>query len=561
MNLSRNEPRVVLEGRLLCDLELLVVGGFAPLTGFLLETEYDSVVDTLRLPSGEVWPMPIVYPISEEERNGDTYRVGNSVTLTDNTNLPIARLHVEEVYKPDLEKECDKAYGTTDLNHPYVGELLGRKGVTYYVGGRVECIQTPHHFDFREDRRTPAEVRAEIARHGWKAVVGFQTRNPMHRSHQELTLRAREEMKTLVGITDDAEAGILLHPVVGVTQACDVDYHTRVNCYKRLIPRYPHDCATLSLLPLSMRMAGPREALWHALIRRNYGCTHFVVGRDHAGPSYKRADGEPFYGPYDAHELVERFADEIGIHVIKSKLIVYLPDTCEYKPINEVTEGTKVENISGTQLRQMLTDGTPLPTWFTYPEISEELQRGYRTDRQKGLCFYAVGLSGSGKSYFIGALRDRLQALGDHRRITVLDGDVVRQELSKGLGFTREDRSTNVRRIGYVASQVVRHGGICLCANIAPYLDDRQYNRRLVEAEGGVYVEISVDTPLSICEARDCKGLYKLAREGKIKEFTGISDPFEVPENPEATISSLDTVGVDNVINELLTAYSTYFNE
>ena len=551
-------PRVVVRGRLLCDLELLVVGGFAPLTGFLKEIEYDSVVTKMRLPTGEVWPMPIIYPITEVERNSSTYQEGSKVILTDETNLPIALLSVEEVYQPNLEQECELVYGSTDTNHPYVGELLGRNEGTYYVGGRVECIQTPFHFDFREERKTPAEVRAMIADKGWKAVVGFQTRNPMHRSHQELTLRAREEMKELVGIENEADAGVLLHPVVGVTQACDVNYHTRVKCYKRLIQRYPYDCAALSLLPLSMRMAGPREALWHSLIRKNYGCTHFVVGRDHAGPSYKKENGEPFYGPYDAHELVGKFANEIGIHVIKSKLIVYLPGTEAYKPINEVAEGTEVENISGTQLRQMLTDGTPLPSWFTYPEIAEELQVEYRPKGQQGICFYAVGLSGSGKSFFVGALRDRLHAMGlGGRRITVLDGDVVRQELSKGLGFSREDRSTNVRRIGYVASQVVRHGGICLCANIAPYREDREYNRKLIEAEGGIYVEISVDTPLEVCEARDCKGLYKLAREGKIKEFTGISDPFEKPDPDavELVVQSLDVEGVQRDIDGLVETY------
>jgi sulfate adenylyltransferase len=528
-----NYKRVTVNGRLLCDLELLVTGAFSPLDGFLKEADYNSVVENVRLTTGEVWPMPIVYRIPQEKES--FYRENEKVVLTDQTNLPIAILHVEEIYKPDLHKECKLAYGTTDTNHPFVKEVLSNTAILH-IGGRVESIQSPLHFDFSELRMTPEKVKSEIKKRGWTRVVGFQTRNPMHRSHQQLTLRARRELIAEDGATGNT-TGILIHPVVGVTQACDVNYHTRVKCYKQLLNHYEKNTCMLSLIPLSMRMAGPREALWHALIRKNYGCTHFIVGRDHAGPSYKTKEGESFYGPYDSHQMVEKYGPEIGIKVIMSKAIVYVKETQVYMALDEVPSNHTVESISGTQQRQMLQNGEEIPSWFTYPEIADTLRVDYPSNNQKGFCIYLVGLSGSGKSTLASAVFSHLQEKLPGRKISILDGDIVRQNLSKGLGFSREDRSVNVRRIGYVASEIVKHGGICLSANIAPYQEDRDANRALISPHGA-YVEVFVDTPLEVCEARDCKGLYKLAREGKIKEFTGISDPFEKPTQPEVTINS-----------------------
>ncbi len=545
--------RFTIKGRLLCDLELLLVGAFSPLNGFLTQADYTTVVKDMRLADGSVWPMPIVYRINDSEV--EHWKDLSQVLLVDETNLPLAVFNVEDVYKPDLQEECQCVFGTTDTNHPYVSEVLANEDV-HYVGGRVETINLPFHFDFQGSRKTPAQVKQEIRDRGWEKVLAFQTRNPMHRSHQELTLRTREVMKSEFPDLADEKFGILLHPVVGVTQACDVNYHTRVRCYQELVKRYPGDCATISLLPLSMRMGGPREALWHALIRKNYGCTHFVVGRDHAGPSYKDKSGNSFYGPYDAHSLVERFADEIGIRVIMSKLIVYVPSTNNYLAIDEVPEGTDTLNISGTRLREMLEKREEIPEWFTYPEISKILQAETKPKSETGICIYAVGLSGSGKSVLVRALQERFTELNDRRQVSILDGDIVRQELSKGLGFSREDRSLNVRRIGYVASEVVKHGGICLCSNIAPYRQDRQANREKI-SQHGKYLEVFVDTPLDKCEDRDCKGLYQLAREGKIQQFTGISDPFEAPEGAEYHFNNSNmyqlSKAVDDIIDSLIT--------
>lgn len=539
-------PRIVVSGRMLCDLELLTVGAFAPLTGFLKSCDYKSVVRESRLTTGEVWPMPIVYRIPKDQEA--YYSENPKVVLTDSTNLPIALFHAEEVYKPDLLTECRLAYGTTDTNHPFVKEVLSDPDVLH-VGGRVEAIQPPLHFDFANLRKTPAEVKQEIKDKGWTRIVGFQTRNPMHRSHQELTLRSRAELLTEDGATE-SNTGILLHPVVGVTQACDVNYHTRVQCYQQLLKHYQPNTCMLSLLPLSMRMAGPREALWHALIRKNYGCTHFIVGRDHAGPSYRTSEGKPFYGPYDSHALVEKYGPEIGIKVIMSKAIVYVSETQTYMPLDSVPEGYTVKSISGTEQRRLLQEGLTIPDWFTYPEIANTLRVDYPANTSKGFCVYFVGLSGSGKSTLASVLTERIRERLPGRKITILDGDVVRQELSKGLGFSREDRSINVRRIGYVASEIVKHGGICISANIAPYAQDRKVNRDLISTHGA-YLEVFVDTPINVCESRDCKGLYKLAREGKIKEFTGISDPFEKPEKPEVVVNSSSLTDMNNCINQV----------
>jgi len=544
--------KIVVSGRLLCDLEVMLLGGFSPLEGFLTEIDYKSVVNNMRLSSGELWPMPIVYKIKKSELS--KYSDKTSVILADSTNLPLAQFHISDIYSPDLELECKNVYGTTDDNHPYVNEVLSDRDILY-VGGRIERINLPVHFDFGEYRLTPEDVKSEIKKRGWTNVVGFQTRNPMHRSHMELTLKSLQEVDNGTNTT-----GVLIHPIVGITQACDVNYHTRVKCYKKIIERYPkfngsdQPLAMLSLLPLSMRMAGPREAIWHALIRKNYGCTHFIVGRDHAGPSYKNKNGEAFYGPYDAHELVTKYSDEIGIKVVMSQMIVYLKSQQVYKPINEVEDKSDMMNISGTELRNMLVNREKIPEWFTFPEISQELYNDYLPNSKKGFCIYMVGLSGSGKTTLLNQLHGKLMELSNNRRISVLDGDVVRQELSKGLGFSREDRSLNVRRIGYVASEIVKHGGICMCANIAPYQEDRDHNRSLIETYGGYY-ETHVNTKIDECEKRDCKGLYKLARQGVIKEFTGVSDPFECPENPEFTFES-NTVedfqkNIDNIASKL----------
>ena len=534
---------VVVKGRSLCDLELLLVGAFSPLIGYLNRDDYLEVLENMKLKTGEVWPMPIVYRINESELNFWTSQ--KRVVLQDETNLPLAHFTIEDVYKPDLFKEVECVFGTSDTNHPYVKEILDNPDV-YYVGGKVEMINKPFHFDFASLRLTPDEVKAEMKRRGWTKMVGFQTRNPMHKSHQQLTLRSLQQVKNKY---PNEKCGLLLHPVVGITQACDVDYHARVACYKELIKTYAEDEVILSLLPLSMRMGGPREALWHSLIRKNYGCSHFIVGRDHAGPSYKTKEGKSFYGPYDAHQLVEEYSNQIGLDVIASKMIVYEANSQTYKSIEETNEDDDVKTISGTELRQRLKNRDEIPEWFTYPNISKILQKN--TKSSGGFCLYLIGLSGSGKSVLAKYLHESLSETFATKAITILDGDLVRQELSRGLGFSKQDRSLNVRRIGYVASEIVKHGGIVICSNIAPYQEDRDFNRQRIEQHGSYY-EVFVSTTLSKCEERDCKGLYEKARKGIIKQFTGISDPFEEPIHSEFKFESNTTDDLKENIETIL---------
>ena len=506
-------PSIRLTPRQLCDLELLLCGGFSPLTGFLSRDDYESVVKTMRLSNGILWPIPITLDLSE----GDVDRIGDHkhIVLRDVTGLSLAVLHRGDLWKPDKALEAERVFGTTDSGHPAVSYLMHTAG-EYYMGGTLEGISLPRQYDFKDIRHTPQQLRSVFARRKWHRVVAFQTRNPMHRAHKELTDRAAE---TIGG-------QLLIHPVVGMTKPGDIDHFTRVRSYKRLLDHYPDNAAMLSLLPLAMRMAGPREALWHAIIRRNYGCTHIIVGRDHAGPG-KMKDGTPFYGPYDAQELVTAHSAEIGIEMVPFRLMVYVPGKQAYQPSDELAAGTETLSISGTELRRKLAAGEKIPEWFSYPDVIAELRHRYPERGHQGFAVFLTGLSGSGKSTIGNALQSRLLELTT-RPVTLLDGDVVRTNLSKGLGFSKEDRSVNVQRIGYVASEIVRHRGIVICAPIAPYEDDRTVNRTRIGGYGG-YIEVFVDAPLAVCEKRDVKGLYAKARAGVIKGFTGIDDPYEVP--------------------------------
>lgn len=510
-------PSVQLNWRQVCDIELLMNGGFSPLKGFLKRRDYERVIHEMRLESGLLWPIPVTLDLSDAVVK--RLELGQEVALRDPTGLLLAIMTLEDIWQPDKQLEAQLVFGTTSTDHPAVAYLMYEAG-SYYVGGALKGVQLPVHYDFRELRHTPAQLRAEFARRGWDRVVAFQTRNPMHRAHKELTDRAAEE----VG------GHLLIHPVVGMTKPGDVDHYTRVRCYRKLLKHYPANRAMLSLLPLAMRMGGPREALWHAIIRKNYGCTHLIVGRDHAGPGTDR-QGKPFYGPYDAQELLLAHQDELGIGVVPFKMMVYVPDENTYKPIDEIQPHERTLNISGTELRQRLASGQEIPAWFSYPDIVAELRRTHPPRHQQGFTVFFTGLSGAGKSTVANALMVKLLELTS-RPVTLLDGDLVRTHLSKGLGFSKEDRSMNVRRIGYVASEITKHRGIAICAPIAPYEADRQYNRQLIEAVGG-YIEVYVDAPLEVCESRDVKGLYAKARAGLIKGFTGIDDPYEPPSNPE----------------------------
>ena len=544
---------ITLNSRELCDFELIVNGGFNPLKGYMNRDDYLNCVSNMRLKNGKLWSMPITLSINEKKMT--ELKHSDYVILKHETGLPLGLMDIrsdDSIYKYDLKKECESVYGSYDLNHPYV-KILNENynnGRIYYIGGEIEVLKLPPHYDFIENRLSPKETNQYFRENGWNKVVGFQTRNPMHKSHYELTKYALK--------VAGENSKLFLNPVVGITQDCDINYHTRVKCYKKLLNYYEKDDVLLGLLPLSMRMAGPREAVWHAQIRKNYGCTHFVVGRDHAGPSYKKQDGSDFYGAYDAQNLLIEHSKEIGIIPIISKMIVYALPKDEtnvmkgiYMPIDEVDLNKYiVMKISGTEQRRMLKNKEKIPEWFTFPLVEEELKKSF-SSKGDGLTLYFVGLSGSGKSTIANFVISKLRELSN-KQISYFDGDIVRLNLSKGLGFNEQDRSINVRRIGFVCSEVTKHGGIAVAANIAPFKEDREFNRKKI-SDVGNYIEIFVDTEIEECEKRDVKGLYKLARDGLLQEFTGISSRFDRADDAELILkndSSIDD-NVNKVINYL----------
>ena len=513
-----------LSSRQLCDLERLLNGGFSPLTGVMTSADHATVCDGMRLADGTLWPMPIALDVSEA--TAEKLSPGDKLALRDAEGVMLAVVHVEDIYRADRHAEAQAVFGTTNTEHPGVAQLLDRTEPVY-VGGQLEGLHPVAHYDYKRLRHTPAELRAAFAELGWTKVVAFQTRNPMHRAHQELTLRASKERG----------ANLLIHPVVGMTKPGDVDHYTRVRCYQALLPQYPRNTAMLSLLPLAMRMGGPREAVWHASIRKNYGCTHFIVGRDHAGPG-SDSHGKAFYGPYDAQDLLSKHQEELGVAMVPFKLMVFVEETDSYSPIDEVLEGKRTLNLSGTDLRDRLSNGKEIPSWFTFPSVADELKRTHPPRHLQGFTLLFTGLSGSGKSTIANVLLVKLLEMGG-RAVTLLDGDLVRKNLSSELGFSREHRDINIRRIGYVASEITKHGGIAICAPIAPYDNVRKQVRAMVEPLGGFMI-VHVATPLEVCEQRDRKGLYAKARAGIIKEFTGISDPYEAPQGAEITIDTTE---------------------
>ncbi|WP_313136978.1 bifunctional sulfate adenylyltransferase/adenylylsulfate kinase [Paracoccus jeotgali] len=528
-------PSWDLTERQLCDLELLMNGGFSPLKGFLTQADYDGVVNEMRMADGRLWPMPINLDVSQAF--ADRIEPGTDIALRDQEGVILAVMSVTDKWVPNKSHEAEKVFGADDVAHPAVNYLHHTAGPVY-LGGPVKGLQAPTHYDFRARRNSPNELRAMFKKLGWRKVVVFQTRNPLHRAHQELTFRAARE----------AQANLMIHPVVGMTKPGDVDHFTRVRCYEAVLDKYPQATTTLSLLNLAMRMGGPREAVWHGLIRKNHGATHFIVGRDHAGPG-KNSAGEDFYGPYDAQELFRKHEDEIGVKLVDFKHMVYVQERAQYEPADEIEEGVTVLNISGTELRRRLREGLEIPEWFSFPEVVRELRRNSPPRAQQGFTVFFTGLSGSGKSTVANALMVKLMEMGG-RPVTLLDGDVVRKHLSSELGFSKEHRDINIKRIGYVASEITKNGGIAICAPIAPYTATRRAVREMIEA-GGAFVEVHVATPLEECERRDRKGLYKLAREGKIKEFTGISDPYEEPQAPELRLDTTN-IDVDNAAHQVL---------
>ena len=520
---AQDLPSWDLNQRQICDIELILNGGFSPLTGFMGKADFDAVCTDMRLANGVVWTMPITLDVTEDF--AETVSEGNGVTLRDPEGVVIAILDLDSKWIADKALEAEQIFGSTDEMHPAVDYLLNRSNPVY-LGGTLRGIEAPGHYDYQSLRDTPAELREEFAQKGWSKVVAFQTRNPMHRAHQELTFRAAR----------DLEANLLIHPVVGMTKAGDIDHYSRVRCYEHILAEYPEQTTDLSLLPLAMRMGGPREAVWHAIIRKNFGCTHFIVGRDHAGPG-QDSTGKDFYGPYDAQELLQTFEDEIGIKMVPFEVMVYVEERAGYAPISQIKEGETTLNISGTEFRRRLNEGLDIPSWFSYKPVIEELRKTKPPRHEQGFAVFFTGLSGSGKSTIANALMIKFLEAGG-RATTLLDGDLVRKHLSSELGFNKEHRTINITRIGYVASEIVKNRGIAICAPIAPYTSTRRIVREMIEAYGG-FVEVHVSTSLEECEKRDRKGLYALARKGVIPEFTGISDPYEIPENAELVIDTV----------------------
>ena len=531
---AKSLPSVQISDRALCDLEMIATGAMSPLRTFMNEADYESVLDNMRLADGTLWPMPITLTIDPPEE----MEVGAGLALRDSHNNLIAVMDVEEAFEWDREREARAVAGTTDPAHPLVAEM--DSWAPTCISGPLHVVALPRQWDFLEYRMTPKQTRDALAAleldagdNGLLNVVAFQTRNPLHRAHEELTKRAAKEIG----------GAFLLHPVVGLTKPGDVDHFTRCRVYRALVKNhYDADGAVLSLLPLAMRMAGPREAVWHGVIRRNYGVTHFIVGRDHAGPGNDSA-GKPFYGPYDAQDLFREHEKEIGVTMVPFKLVLYLPEEDRYEEADKIATDVKTVNISGTEVREeYLAKGRALPEWFTRPETAAILADANPPRAQQGFCLWFTGLSGAGKSTTAEVLVDLLMEEG--RTVTLLDGDVVRTHLSKGLGFSKEDRDTNILRIGYVAAEIVRHGGAVVCAAISPYRSHRNQVRNLFEE--GAFLETFVDTPIEVCEQRDTKGMYAKARAGIIKGFTGVDDPYEAPLQAEITLDTTHETPVGN---------------
>ncbi|NOX34506.1 MAG: bifunctional sulfate adenylyltransferase/adenylylsulfate kinase [Deltaproteobacteria bacterium] len=521
-NLSSSMPDVILNDRQICDFELLTTGVFSPLNGFMKQIDYESVLDRMRLESGELWPVPICLDIPESL--AATLETGQSVTLRDAEGFLLGIMNIEDIWPLDIEKEAHSVYGTRDKTHPGVDYLFNKSG-KYYIGGEVQALNLPIHPDFKQIRNTPAEVKKIFSKLGWKRIVGFQTRQPIHRPQFEMTIQAMQK----------ARANLLLLPIAGVTKPGDFDHFTRMRCYQKLAAHYPPDSYVLNLLPLAMRMAGPREAILHMIIGRNFGCTHFVIGHDHASPG-NDITSMPFYKYDDATKLAQTATRELGVQTITFEEMVYLPFEDEYKIASKVPKDINTISFSGTDIQKRIRTGKKVPDWASFPEVIKELQKSYPPPSKQGFTIFCTGLSGAGKSTIAKTLYSKFLEIGP-RPVTLLDGDIVRRNLSSELNFSKEHRDINVQRIGFVAAEITKNRGIAICAPIAPYEKTRARIRESIEAHGGFF-EVHVSTPIQECEKRDRKGMYAKARAGLLKGFTGVDDPYEDPLNPELRIDT-----------------------
>ncbi len=518
--LSSKMPDITLNDRQICDFELLTTGVFSPLTGFMKQIDYESVLDRMRLESGELWPIPICLDLPESQAT--SFEIGQSVTLRDAEGFLLGILNIEDIWPADIEKEAQAVYGTQDTSHPGVDYLYNNSG-KYYIGGEIQALNLPIHPDFKQIRNTPVEVRNTFAKLGWKRIVGFQTRQPIHRPQFEMTIQAMTK----------AKANLLLLPIAGVARPGDFDHFTRMRCYEKVAAHYPPDSYVLNLLPLAMRMAGPREALLHMIIGKNYGCTHFIIGHQHATPENGNT---PFYAYDEASNLTQTASKELGVNTITFEEMVYLPFEDEYKLACDIPPEIDTISFSGTDIQKRIRSGKKVPEWATFPEVTIELQKSYPPPAKQGLTIFCTGLSGAGKSTIANILYSKFLEIGT-RPVTLLDGDIVRRNLSSELNFSKEHRDINVKRIGFVASEITKNRGIAICAPIAPYEHTRQQIRQSIEDHGGFF-EVHVATPITECEKRDRKGMYAKARAGLLKGFTGVDDPYEDPSNPELKIDT-----------------------
>ena len=503
---------------------MIANGAFSPLSTFNNQKDYEEILLNNRLSNGLVWPIPIVLDVPDQFLK--SLDKNEYISLRNAEGFLLAILKVNEFWAPDKKEEANSVYKSNDPNHPGVDYLFNHTN-NNYISGELVPIQSNKYFDFTHLRKSPQEVRDFFRLNNWKDVIAFQTRNPMHRAHFELTKLAM----------DEHNSKLLIHPVVGISKPGDIDHFTRVKCYQHIIKYYPENSVELSLINLAMRMAGPKEAVWHAIIRQNYGCNRIIIGRDHAGPGVN-AEGKPYYQPYDAQELIAQYQEELEIKMVPFKEMVFAKNKKTFLPLDKIEQDDPIEKLSGTQFKEFLQQRTEIPNWYSFPEVIHELRKRFPKLHNQGLTVFFTGLSGAGKSTLANAIMYKLMETED-RPITLLDGDIVRQHLSSELGFSKEDRDIHVKRIGYVASEITKHGGVAICAPIAPYSNTRKVVRNMID-EVGSFVEIHVATPLSVCEERDVKGLYKQARAGKILDFTGVSDPYEEPENPEITVDTSD---------------------
>ena len=522
--LSNKTASLTLSLKQQCDLEMISNGAFSPLSTFNNQKDYEEILLNNKLSNGLVWPIPIVLDVPDQFLK--SLDKNEYISLRNAEGFLLAILKVNEFWAPDKKEEANSVFKSNDPNHPGVDYLFNHTN-NNYISGELVPIQSNKYFDFTHLRKSPQEVRDFFRLNNWKDVIAFQTRNPMHRAHFELTKLAM----------DEHNSKLLIHPVIGMSKPGDIDHFTRVKCYQHIIKYYPENSVELSLINLAMRMAGPKEALWHAIIRKNYGCNRIIIGRDHAGPGVN-AEGKPYYQPYDAQELIAQYQEELEIKMVPFKEMVFAKNKKTFLPLDKIEQNDPIEKLSGTQFKELLQQRTEIPNWYSFPEVIHELRKRFPKLHNQGLTVFFTGLSGAGKSTLANAIMYKLMETED-RPITLLDGDIVRQHLSSELGFSKEDRDIHVKRIGYVASEITKHGGVAICAPIAPYSNTRKVVRNMID-EVGSFVEIHVATPLSVCEERDTKGLYKQARAGKILDFTGVSDPYEEPENPEITVDTSD---------------------